>query len=308
MSLPVAPWVLVTCVAQQQRDHLVRFWLAAPADQLEPLWNSAFGHATRELVKQLSPDHAFSPEQVALRDQISARINQDGLSHPMGAQLMLANFLLSPPGLLKINNAEQFFPAWLATAYKTLYESATTLPSTSPIPPSLTQSASAPPEIPPRPDFGPFPATLQELVSNRIQLNRLLGLSNLYYIDPEDQEIRTELEQVRSHLVDAIERCPEGHLEQFWTTDLGDRYWALVRSGIQKENLSPADEARKQAAVRKLDANTGGGFGSPGAMNAFLIAMVYFLPGTMKVDGAEQKLPAWLLPHYQQVFAQALPA
>ena len=29
----------------------------------------------------------------------------------------------------------------------------------------------------PEPDFGVFPATLQELVGNRIQLNRLLGLS-----------------------------------------------------------------------------------------------------------------------------------
>ena len=43
--------------------------------------------------------------------------------------------------------------------------------------------------MPLQPDFGQFPDTLQELVGNRIQLNRLLGLSNLYYIDPEDQEI-----------------------------------------------------------------------------------------------------------------------
>jgi len=60
--------------------------------------------------------------------------------------------------------------------------------------------------------------------------------------------------------------------------------------------------------VARLDSNGGGGFGTPGATNAFLIAMLYFLPGSMRVDGAEHKLPAWLLPHYQQVFAQALPA
>ena len=76
-----------------------------------------------------------------------------------------------------------------------------------------------------------FPATLQELVGNRIQLNRLLGLSNLYYIDPEDQEILQELRQVRMSLIEAIERCPEHELESIWGTDLGDRYWALVRSG-----------------------------------------------------------------------------
>ena len=307
MTIPSQPWSLTTCIAQQQRDAMARFWLAAPVDQLEALWNSPFGQITRDLVRQLTPQHPFTAEQVALRDAIGSRLNLEGLSQPLGPQLMLANFLLSPPGLLRINNAEQFFPAWLAGAYRELYETAAPTPPTSP---ATSVAPQQPVPQPPTaaPDFGTFPATLQELVANRIQLNRLLGLSNLYYIDPEDQEIRHELEQVRSSLADAIDRCPEHQLEQLWATELGDRYWALVRSGIQKETLSPADEARRQAAVRKLDPGTGGGFGTPGALNAFLIAMTYFLPGTMRVEAAEQKLPAWLVPHYQQIFAQALPA
>ena len=36
--------------------------------------------------------------------------------------------------------------------------------------------------------------------------------------------------------------------------------------------------------------------------------MVLFEPGTMRVDGAEQKLPGWLVPQYQQVFAESLPS
>ena len=161
----------------------------------------------------------------------------------------------------------------------------------------------------PQPDFGVFPATLQELVGNRIQLNRFFGLSNLYYIDPEDQEILQELRQVRLSLMDAIERCPESELEQLWSTDLGDRYWALVRSGIQKEALEVGEEKhKKQSVIQALNPEAGGGFGKPGAVNAFLIAMVLFEPGTMRVDNAEQKLPGWLLPQYQQVFAESLPA
>ena len=112
----------------------------------------------------------------------------------------------------------------------------------------------------PQPDFGIFPTTLQELVGNRVQLNRLLGLSNLYYIDPEDQEILQELRQVRLSLIDAIERCAESELEQLWTTDLGDRYWALVRSGIQKEALTPAEENKKNSVTQALNSSTGGGF------------------------------------------------
>ena len=210
---------------------------------------------------------------------------------------MLANFLLSPPGLLHINNVDQFFPEWLIAAYQDLYEAVQSAQLQDPAPLNTTQPPQTgsleQPLTTVSPDFGSFPSSLQELISNRIQLNRLLGLSNLYYIDPEDQEIRVELEQVRSSLADCIKRCPESELQSLWGTDLGDRYWSLVRSGLQKEALSVSDEERRQEAVRLLNAGSGGGFGTPGAINAFLIAMMYFLPGSMKVDDAEQKIPAW---------------
>ena len=304
MQLPAQPWNLSTCVASNQRDALVDFWLAAPSDQLQALWGTPFGEVSRQLIRQLTPQTVLDPAQVARRDALGGWFNQNGLSHPMAAQLMLANFLYSPPGLLKVNGPEQYFPDWLARAYRELYEQPQPV---IPAPQAPIQQAVPQPVQPP--DFGAFPATLQELVNNRIQLNRMLGLSNLYYIDPEDQEILSELVQLRTSLVDAIQRCPEPELERLWATDLGDRYWAMVRSGIQKEALSPQDQSRKQAATVTLTPSLGGGgFGSPGALNAFLVAMLYYLPGTMQVDLPQQKLPAWLLSPYQQIFAQAQPA
>ena len=73
----------------------------------------------------------------------------------------------------------------------------------------------------------------------------------------------------------------------------------MVRSGIQKEALTPVEEHKKHTVTQALNTATGGGFGRPGAVNAFLIAMVLFEPGTMRVDGAEHKLPGWLIPQYQ---------
>ena len=295
MQLPLQPWALGTCVAHGQRDALVRFWLAAPQDQLESFWGSPLGQASRQMVAQLNSSTAFTPEQIASRDAINQRLMQGGLQQPLAPQLLLAVFLYSPPTLMKVANPEQQLPAWLAKAYREMYEAPTpmTLGGVS------TQAV-------PQPDFGQFPATLQELVGNRIQLNRMLGLSNLYYIDPEDQEILQELLQLRSSLVQAIERCPEQQLEQLWATDLGDRYWAMVRSGVQKEPLAAADQQIKQATAQRLTPSSGGGFSTPGAVNAFLVSMLYFEPGSMRVEGAEQKLPAWLFPHYQQIFAQPL--
>ena len=305
-ELPTDPWTLSGFSAGSNRDLLVRFWLAAPQDMLASLWSSPVGESTKQLVLQLDPEYAFSPDQISLRNAIGRRL-QDGFQAPMSIQLLIANFLLSPPGLLRINNPQGNLPDWLLSDYQMLYEGLPSISAQEAANPALgsSQNQPSPQTNVPQPDFGAFPSTLQELVGNRIQLNRLLGL---YYIDPDDREILQELRQVRLSLIEAIERCQESELEKLWSTDLGDRYWALVRSGIQKESLTPAEERKKQEIVDKLNTSSGGGFGTPGAVNAFLIAMVLFEPGTMRVDDADRKLPAWLLPHYQQVCADSLTA
>ena len=127
--------------------------------------------------------------QTFRRDDLNKKIADDTLLPPsmrepgankMGAapappQFLLANFLFSPVGRLKIQNPEQHLPAWFVTAYKNLYETDT--PSNFPL------SSSAPPNIPSpqsTEDLNIFPASLQELSGNRIQLNKMLGLSNLH--------------------------------------------------------------------------------------------------------------------------------
>ena len=93
-----------------------------------------------------------------------------------------------------------------------------------------------------------------------------------------------------------------------FAADLADRYWALVRSGVQKEPLDIAEDQLKNNIIAKLQPNQGGGFGTPGALNAFLVAMTLFVPGSMQVEAPEQKLPFWLLTGYRELFAQALVA
>lgn len=299
LQLPTNPWTLNSCSNLNQRDQVAAFWLAAPEDLLPSLWSSQVGEVTKAMVRSLTPDTVFSPDQVSLRNAIGERLSA-GFQAPMAIQLLIANFLYSPPGLLQIANAEAQLPEWLFADYRAIYEQPK---------PVITNQDKQPPQPAtelPQPDFGVFPGTLQELVGNRIQLNRLLGLSNLYYIDPEDQEITHELRQVRLSLIEAIERCPEQQLESIWATDLGDRYWALVRSGIQKEAMTPTEEKKKHEATYKLNPESGGGFNTSGAINAVLVAMLLFEPGTMRINDAEQKLPSWLLPSYQQIFAQPL--
>lgn len=296
LSLPSSPWSVTA--SPLDREELAKFWLSAPSDQLEFLWNSPIGQATVKLVNELSSNTVFSADQIAFRNSVGQHL-QSNFQSPLTPQLLLAVFLFSPRDLFKIANSEASLPPWLSIVYKNLYESPT------PPLPSSTQPVVTTSDLP-RPDFGPFPSSIEALVDNRIHLNRLLGLSNLYYIDPDDSEITAELIELRSHLTRCIEQCPEHLLQGFWASDLGDRYWALVRSGIQSEPLTTSDEQIKQTVTHKLQPSNGGGFGTPGSTNAFLIAMLYFLPGTMQIDDPVAKVPSWLFDNYKQIFMQPL--
>lgn len=301
MVIPDQGWVAGEVGAPAQRDSLIRFWLSVPMDQLESFWKGGYGELSCRLIRQLTTQTAFSADQAAVREAINKRIGVLGLNQPFAHQLLIAAFLLSPPGLLKVPNAQQQLPAWLAYIYKDLYESSA--PVTMLGGPSFENNQDSPVSLP-NPDFGAVPNSLNELVNNRIQLNRLLGLSNLYYIDPEDQEIAQELLQLRRWLANLIQIESEVELERIWATDLGDRYWALVRSGVQKEPLDQEDQAIIATATQRLSPESGGGFGKPAALNSFLVAMMYYMPGGMRVDSPEQKIPGWLLEPYRQVFEQ----
>ena len=58
-----------------------------------------------------------------------------------------------------------------------------------------------------------------------------VGTLNLYYIDPEDQEILQELREVRLQTVKLLS-VNSNQLANEFQADFGDRFWAMARSGI----------------------------------------------------------------------------
>ena len=293
--IPDQAWSLSQAASDGNRDALAQFWLSVPVDQLEALWSSYFGTVTSELIRTLTPSTSFTSDQVAFRDKLNSKLQSGGLTQPLGPQLLIAVFLYSPPGLMEVANPHQNMPAWLSKSYLDLYSKSQHSSLPTPVVPQQQPASDAM-------GFGPFPSSLHDLVANRIHLNRILGLSNLYYIDPEDREICQELLEVRTQLVHLISLAPEVELESIWSGDFGDRYWSMVRSGIQREARSSEDEKHFQNSVQRLNPAQGGGFGVPGATNSFLIAMLYFQPGTMQVADAENQVPSWLFDNYIQIF------
>ena len=120
-------------------------------------------------MRELDPQYAFTPDQIALRNAIGQRL-QAGFQAPMAVQLLIVNFLYSPPGLLRIQNPQANLPGWLLADYQLLFESvpATPSPDAAQVSEVSPSTNTAPSTSLPQPDFGVFPATLQELVANRI--------------------------------------------------------------------------------------------------------------------------------------------
>ena len=141
-------WSASSAVIRGERDRLILFWISAPDDLLESLWDSPAGQATRELVAQISPTTFFTDSQVAQRNQLGQFL-QKGFQQPGAVKAVIATFLLSPPGHFRIVNPESHLPSWLVPAYKNLYETvgvsstertSTVSPSVTPAPAVSTES------------------------------------------------------------------------------------------------------------------------------------------------------------------------
>lgn len=285
-------WTLLEATTGNRRDELAKFWINAPDDALEHLWKGPIGDATKNLIGQISTDTQFSQEQLQLRGQLAQRLQQ-GLLQPGVLKLMIACFLFIPPGKLRVKNPETNFPAWLLPDYRSLYQVAAS-PAAAPV---AAPAAVGPQRV-------AFPTSLQGFASDRIQLNRLLGLANLYYIDPEDQEILQELRDLRLKLSELILAADAGMLEAAFCGELGDRYVALLRSGIQKEALQPAEEALKQRWMAALPdwPQVDGSLSTQ--LNHYIVAMAYVEPAQWQLSQPEQQIPAWLYEHYHQLVAK----
>ena len=132
----------------------------------------------------------------------------------------LIAFPLFPPEQLKVEDAAAKLPSWLHALYTARYEAYHHL---------FQHNGTSWFR---RPDF----------------LNRILGLSNLYYIDPGDQEILEELREI-SFRRSINANVGRDELGRQFQSDFGDRFWAMAQSGIQKESLNSIEIQQRDAAA-----------------------------------------------------------
>ena len=118
-----------------------------------------------------------------------------------------------------------------------------------------------------------------------------MGLSNLYYIDPEDQEILRELREVRLQTVDLMLSVSRDELARQFQADFGDRFWAMAQSGVQKVNLD-ANESNKRDSLQQWLSETPQSLHQDGGIQRFAAVLLFNAPGSVRLADPDSNLPA----------------
>ena len=262
--------------AFESKFNLIKFLEAAPADFVEALINSPLGRVYK-IVLDKSITCELDAKLTALRDELSTKLRVAGVESSEGQQLLLCLMLLYAPGSMKVEAAASKLPKWLYEIYSKRNDEVIT---------SSQDSISNLDDE--KIDF-----------DNRIFLNRILGLSNLYYIDPEDKEILNELKQVRSECVKLMVETSSETLARHFQADFGDRFWAMAQSGIQNEDLN-SDEVIFRDTIQNWLTTTPNSLKQEGGIQRFAAALLFNKPGSIKIANPEQNLPAWFIDGYKR--------
>tara|TARA_B100000674_G_scaffold498229_1_gene535479 strand:- start:405 stop:1280 length:876 start_codon:yes stop_codon:yes gene_type:complete len=261
---------------------LSEFLEKAPSDFLEPLLGSPFGRVYKIFLERCCQEKLIGSTSESRRNDLSQKLRQCGCDSPEGWGTLLALFPFFPPQELKVEDAAAKLPSWLHTIYSSRYETLNTQESsTSEVQPSGV------------PGF-----------EDRIFLNRMLGLSNLYYIDPEDREILQELREVRMQTVQLMLSVGRDELARQFHSDFGDRFWAMAQSGVQKEDLD-AKEVSQRNSLQKWLSETPQSLHQEGGIQRFAAVLLFNPPGGVRLSDPDSNLPAWFADGYKRFCSMA---
>ena len=289
---------------REVRQAIAGMWIQIPREQLESVYRGEFGqHYLAFLKSGFYNEPLLEPEESCLRE-LSDAVKQ-GFESTHGLQALLGAMLYLPPGKMQVRDAATRLPTWLLSDYQAIFEGAQpSAPQPSapqpqtPQPQTPQPPASQPQVVPPEQvHLSATPVPSHEDVAF---LNRLLGCLNLYEIDPSDGAVVNHLRELRQQVAQIWLQVEPQNLESVFASEFGKRYCVFLKSGFQRELQNDAERMLRQ----QLSTQIGTGVEKPPGLKALLGAMLFFEPGSMKVNNAEQRLPQWLFPYYESVFEE----
>ncbi len=256
---------------RQIRKQTADFWLNIPAENLETIYKGDSGKSYQILLASGFQHQPMMEDEQRFLQQLT-QISK-GLVHPQAINALLAAMLYFPPGTMRIPEARNRLPHWLISDYEQVFE-----------PENAVNSESS-------------SDLLVQYIQSPQFANQLLGCVNLYRIDSSDESVVLELRQLRRQLADFWLTIPPEKLATFYQGEVRKGYQAILGCGLQAEAMTEAEQQFLQQLT-----GISKGLVHPQAINALLGAMLYFVPGTMRVPDANTRLPQWLFDDYEKVF------
>ena len=241
--------------------------------------SSPFGRVYRLFLERCCTKEFSGTDAESRRDSLAQQLRQVGCESPEGWGILLALLPFFPPDKLKVEDAAAKLPSWLHSLYVNRYEA-------------------------PKTSESPVGSSGQPAFEDRIFLNRILGLSNLYYIDPEDREIFQELREVRLQTIQLMLSVSSDELGRQFQSDFGDRFWAMAQSGIQKENLD-SNEISQRDALQKWLSETPQSLHQEGGIQRFAAVLLFNSPGSVRLADPDRNLPAWFAEGFKRFCSMA---
>jgi hypothetical protein len=306
--------------ARLARQCLSQFWLQAPVDQLESLYNSAVGQCFQLLLASGLAQLELTREEQVWKNTLSDRLGQ-AFTRPETTNVLLGLMAYYAPGKMRVADPMTQIPSWLLQDYARLFDPellqriwqpagllAPVGQAYGPAPRlGLTNPVASAPVAP---TANPLPrlsrqrgaealAAVQEMDFQR----RMSGLINLFVIDPSDVNVVENLIELRRMLGQIwLDAQPSQLQALYGSGGFGRLYRELLASGFSRLNLIDQDRyLRNQLAILVADMS------QPGAINALMAVLPFYPPGKIAFGGGEQHMPEWLVQEIGTIYGETQP-
>ena len=274
--------------ARVARHRLSAFWISAPVDHLQHLYESDLG-----TLQQLLMEGPLVRQDLALDEQTWAgklhALLDDQQQESRQLNILLALLPYTKPGQLVLQNALEKLPEWLLSDYINYCD------------PEIASQLNQPAGLlkPSSEEMAPLTSRRGEEAMSWFRddevLQHMLSLIESYQQYSDSQELVAELAGLRVVLAQLWLDVDSTQLQTMMHTSVGDITKALIKAGFGRSLLDEQDRlARHQLAERSRD------FSQPDVPGVIL-AMLMFYPPDLVGFKSTTGLPEWFVDVLQEL-------
>ena len=275
--------------ARVARHRLSAFWISAPVDHLEQLYEGELGALQQLLLEGPLVRQGLSLDEQAWAEKLHALLG-DQEQQSRQINILLALLPYTQPGQLSLQNPVENLPEWLLSDYVSYCD------------PELASRLHQPAGL-----LKPSSVEMAPLTSRRGEeamawfrddevLQQMLSLIESYQHDSDSQELVAELAGLRVVLAQLWLDVESSQLETLFHTSVGDITQALIKAGFGRSLLDEQDQrTQKQLAERARDLS------QPDAP-AVILAMMMFYPVERIGFKSTDLLPNWFVDVLKESF------